>query len=227
MFIVNKPVMKIGNSIILADIHIGITKDIWEKGVRMPSQSTRLAKRINLIGKEVGAKELVLLGDVKHRIPFPSREEEKEIPEFFSFLKFRKITIIKGNHDGNIERIIPKGIKVKKSISLGRYFLTHGHRHVSTNKKIIVIGHNQPHIKFLDEMGASYIEPVWVKGILNGRYKGKKIIIIPAFNELAGATIVNKDKMLGPIAKCIDKSRTHCYLLDGTDIGTIKDLWID
>ncbi|MBI4170660.1 MAG: metallophosphoesterase [Candidatus Aenigmarchaeota archaeon] len=227
MFIADKPVMKLGNMLVIADMHIGITKDIREKGILLPSQIKTMAAKLNSLKKQTRAKQLILLGDVKHHIPNISWQEEKEIPEFFSLLNFKKIILVKGNHDGRIERLVPPYVKVKKSYTYRSYAFTHGHRKIKTTKNVIVTGHNQPHVKFRDEMGATYLEPVWVKGPLKGHYKEKNLIMVPAFNELAGATIVNRDVLLGPIAKCLDKKQAHCYLLDGTDLGTINDLKIE
>jgi len=218
--------MKIGSLLIISDLHIGITKDIWDKGVRIPSQVKATAARINALKRSTETAKLVMLGDVKHHIPNISWQEEKEIPEFFSLLDFKKIILVKGNHDGRIERLVPGNVKVRKSYSCGKYAFTHGHRTIKTSKGIIVMGHNQAHVKFRDELGASYVEPVWVKGPLKGPYKGKKLVMVPAFNELAGATLVNKDELIGPIARHLDKKQAHCYLLDGTDLGTVSDLAI-
>ncbi len=227
MFIADKPAMIAGDLLVVSDLHIGITKDIWDKGVRMPGQVRSIAKRINEIKKSAKAKKLVMLGDIKHHIPNITWQEERELPEFFSLLDFKEIILVKGNHDGRIERLVPSHVKVRKSYSCGKYAFTHGHRTIKTSKEVIVVGHNQAHVKFRDELGASYVEPVWVKGPLKGPYKGKKLIMVPAFNELAGAALVNKDELLGPIAKHLDRKKAHCYLLDGTDLGTISDLVIN
>ena len=152
-------------------------------------------------------------------ITHATRREAKEIPNFLSLINFRDVVVIKGNHDGAIESIIGK-IPVKKSVSVNDYCLTHGHMNIKTKKKHIVIGHNQPHVKLKDDMGAIYVEPVWVKGRLKD---GKELIIMPAFNELCGASIVNDMHFIGPIAKNLLTS-AHAYLLDGTDIGALDDM---
>ncbi len=226
MFIVDAPAMKIGHLLVIADLHLGITRDIWEKGIRMPSQVSPLAARLNALKKTTKTTKLVILGDVKHRIPVASWQEKKELPEFFSLLKFRKTIITKGNHDGKIEGLVPGNVSVRKSYVYGDYVFTHGHRKIKTAKKVIVMGHNQPHVKFRDKFGATYIEPVWVRGPLRGFYRNKRAIMVPAFNRLAGATVVNRDKLLGPIASCLDMRKTHCYLLDGTDLGVISDIMV-
>ncbi len=228
-FLKNYPALKIGKCLIVADLHIGITKDIYEKGIVMPSQPEKLAKRINKLKKITRTKKLILLGDVKHRVLGFSLQEKFELDRFFLLLDFDDIIIVKGNHDGGIEKMVPRGknIRVKSSITIENYFLTHGHRNVKTGKRTIVIGHNQPHVKFRDKLGAVYVEPVWVIGKLAKRLNGKTLVIMPAFNELCGATIVNKDELLGPIAKMLDTKNARAYLLDGTDIGAINNMRID
>lgn len=224
-FLKNYPALVIGRYLVITDLHLGITKDIYDKGIVLPRQSEILAKAVNKLKKVTKTEKLVILGDVKHKVPGFSFQERAELERFFSYLDFSKIIIVKGNHDGNIEKMLPeteKTIKIRKSFSVESYYLTHGHRNAETKKKNIIIGHNQPHVKFRDDMGAIYIEPVWVRGKLTGQLSGKKLIIMPAFNNLCGATVINKDEMLGPIAKQLDRSKSHVYLIDGTDIGTIS-----
>jgi putative SbcD/Mre11-related phosphoesterase len=225
-FLNNYPALKVKEYLVVSDVHIGITKDIYDRGIIMPRQSESLAKKLNKLKKLTHARKLIILGDIKHKVHGFSIREKHELERFFSLLNFEEIMIVKGNHDGDIERMIPedKKIKVKKSFILDDIIFTHGHRNVETIKGTIVIGHNQPHVRFKDMVGAIYTEPVWVKGNLSGKLSGKKLVIMPAFNELCGATVVNKDELLGPIAKNLDKKTAHVYLLDGTDIGTIQNL---
>lgn len=224
-FIRNQPALKIGDALVIADLHLGKSHEYWQKGFSLPRQAKIFAARLNKLKKKTRTEKLVILGDIKNKIGFASTEEIRELPLFFSLLDYKKIIAIKGNHDGGIERALPDRIKVKNSVCLGDYMLTHGHMNVSTKKHTIVIGHNQPHVKFIDKVKATYTEPAWVRGRLRGRYAGKELIMAPAFNELCGATIVNKDKLLGPIARHLSKD-ANVYLLDGTDLGTIKDLMI-
>jgi hypothetical protein len=222
-FLTNYPAMVIDDYLVISDLHLGITRGLYEKGISMPSQVKSMLERIHELKKLSKAKGLVILGDLKHRIPGTSWQEQMEIPNFLSRLKFEKIIIIKGNHDGDIEKLIPsKKISVKKSLIIGKYYLTHGHRKLGKMKsEIVVIGHSQPHVRFQDTMKARYSEPVWVRGTLKN---GKRLVIVPAFNELCGATTVNKDKLLGPIAKNLNYKKSHVYLLDGIDLGRLSDL---
>ncbi|MEM7826618.1 MAG: metallophosphoesterase [Candidatus Aenigmatarchaeota archaeon] len=217
MFIRNYAAMIIDRFLIISDLHLGITKEFQKSGIFIPSQAKPMSDRINRLKRMTKTKELIILGDVKHNIPGVSGQEFGEIPEFFSKLKFNKITIIKGNHDGNIEKMIPKGIKVRKYVKIGKYFLTHGHMKMENEK--MIIGHSHPFIRIKDNLGAVYFEPVWLHYL-----DRKEIIIMPAFNELCGATIINQDDLLGPIAKNLEKNKIHVYLLDGTYLGIAKEL---
>lgn len=231
MFVTNEKAIVLKNKLVIADLHLGITREIYKSGVSLPSQVKTFLERIHGLKRKTRTKELILLGDVKHNIPNITFQELKEVPLLLSSLKFGKITIIKGNHDGRIESLIPEDlknkIKVRKSLVVGDYLLTHGHRSVKT-KKNIIIGHNHPNVKFTDDLGNVYIEPVWIKS----KIAGKKLIIMPAFNELAGSMIVNDAKastegykpFLGPIAKNINRKKTKLFLLDSTDLGFLKDL---
>src|SRR3989344_2745649 len=180
-FIRNQPALKIGDALVIADLHLGKSHEYWQKGFSLPRQAKIFASRLNKLKKRTRTERLVILGDIKNKIGFASTEEIKELPLFFANLDYKKIIAIKGNHDGGIERILPDRIKVKNSFCIGDYMLTHGHMNVNTKKNAIIIGHNQPHVKFVDKVRAVYTEPVWVRGKLNGKYKDKELIMVPAF----------------------------------------------
>lgn len=230
MFITDYPSMLINGCVVITDLHLGMSKELLHAGVKIPNQAKRLADKANRLQELTKTETLIILGDVKHQIPTISFAEFREVTEFLSLLKFKKIIIVKGNHDGNIEKLV-KGIKrvsVKKSVAIGDYLLTHGHRNVTTAKRNIVIGHNHPNVKLVDDLGASYIMPCWVIGKI--RLKNvHKLIIMPSFNDLAGMMIVNSQKYRhfnGPIAKRMEKDMARVYLQDGTSLGRIKDITV-
>jgi putative SbcD/Mre11-related phosphoesterase len=222
MFLTNQPAMAVKDYLVIADVHIGITKALKDAGVLLPSQVEKLARQINALKRTAKAKKLIVLGDFKHEIPRISWQERVEIPQLLELLDFKSIVITKGNHDGNIEKIVhDKRVKIKKSFTVGNYIFSHGHRRIKTKKKTIVIGHNHPHVRFIDDIGTVYTQPCWVIG----RASDARVIMVPAFNELCGATVVNgKDDFLGPIARHIDRKNARIYLLDSTYLGRVRDL---
>ncbi len=228
MFITDYPAMLIEGRVIISDVHLGISRELFRAGVKLPNQARRLAEKANRLHRLTKSDSLVIVGDVKHRIPVATFGESREVLEFFSLLDFKNVTIVKGNHDGNIEDVVGglKNVRVKKSVVLGNCFLTHGHRNISTVKKTVVIGHNHPNVKLVDKMGASYVMPCWVIG----RMDAHRLIIMPSFNELSGTMVVNDKKyerFNGPVARAMKKDAAKVYLLDGTSLGTIKDLMVE
>jgi len=261
-FVSDHPAMALGPWLVIADLHLGITRELYEAGFSLPSQVKPFVKRLHDLKRLTHTSKLILLGDVKHKVPGVSWQEEQELPEFLAALEFDEIVIIKGNHDGSIERMIPhelrNKVKIRDGLAICGCYFTHGHRKItslrslrkaslfespemrsisackralrsmarsaSSNVKTIIIGHNQPAIMFQDAIGARYIEPVWVRGPLNGAYKGHELVVMPAFNELRGHVLVNKQKLIGPVAKHITPKTARAFLLDGTDLGTLADL---
>ena len=99
MFLRNYPAMVVKENLIVSDLHLGITKELYESGIMMLQQSSRLSERLNKIKSMTKTRRLVILGDVKHEIPVISIQEKKEIHKFFERLNFNKVIITKGNHD--------------------------------------------------------------------------------------------------------------------------------
>ena len=230
MFVKDEPVMKVGKYLVIADVHIGLTKDLWESGISLPSQVKAMVQRLNALRKITKSKGLIIVGDLKHKTTGISMQERREVPEFLRSLKFAEIIVVKGNHDGHVEKLTAgiRKVSVRKSFSVGNYCFTHGHRAVSTKKKIIVIGHNHLCVRFRDDVGAVYAEQVWVRGKAvqkdaKGVMHSKTIVIMPAFNELCGYYSANKAKFHGPVASKLGGG-AHVYMLDGIDLGRISDL---
>lgn len=249
-FIHDKPAVMIKKTMIISDIHIGIESSFYKKGIKIPSGTERMAGIIIDMIKKNKAKELVVLGDIKHKVPGSSFQEEREIPEFLNSLKkYCKITLILGNHDGEIADMGIDDIKTTKHLILDDSYLTHGHMWPDESFlqcKSMIIGHEHPQIEFRDELGYRHIQNVWVKAALEPekikeRYKKARIkkklpelIIMPFFNEFCGGIAMNKDNSnikrtegkpgLGPVARSADLKNGDIYLLDGTYLGKLKDI---
>lgn len=229
MFVTNHPALVIRKTIIIADIHIGLEHELWKAGVSVPSQITPIVERLKTIKTLTKSKRLVINGDIKHGVPAISRLEERGIPVLMKKLSSEfDVTVVKGNHDGNIERLIAD-VDVMPYFKLGSFVATHGHRSLDAKEikkaKTIAIGHNHLGVAFHDPSGLVMKEQCWVIGLGKGEYDGRKIIIMPAFNQLCGITPASEDaKLLGPIAKSVLLPQSDVYLLDGTHLGKLKDI---
>ncbi|MFH1420916.1 MAG: metallophosphoesterase [Candidatus Aenigmatarchaeota archaeon] len=221
-FIKNEPAIKLGDSLVIADLHLGISYELESRGILVPKQKDIFLKRIKKLVGLTRAKRLIVLGDLKHAVPGTPYDEREELRDFYEQLKklVKEIILIKGNHDSLIEEIIPE-LSVVEDLVVGDFILTHGNRKVKAEGKTIIGSHIHPSVKLKDKIGSIYIQRCWL------RDSESKVIVVPAFNELVGGKNVNEsvsEDYLGPIAKQLNPKSTHVILLDGRDLGTIQSL---
>ncbi len=253
-FILERPEEQNKNVLVIADIHIGLEHALAQAGVRVPSQTESIIQNIINLCKNQSVKHLILLGDIKHKVPGTSTQEWVEIPEVFYRLAevVESIDIIPGNHDGKLNKILDVSKsdsfrKIKFHSNSGTVLfglgLFHGHTWPAESvlqAHQILLAHNHPHIMFVDKLGGHASFPCWVRTKLNKTKAMKRftniedntydpeIIIMPAFNTLGSGTPVNapKPEFLGPMLKnkIIEIPNSEVYLLDGTALGKLHDL---
>ena len=235
----NIPVLYIkkDNIFIIADLHIGIEKQLQDLGINAFSQTNIMKDKIISLCKKYNPNKIFLLGDIKHNIPSSTFQERKDVIDFLeSVMLYADIHIIPGNHDGNIKKLSPKGIIIHPSDgflykSIG---LVHGHRWPNSDLMYcnnLIFGHTHPTIMLEDRLGYKKFEPCWLKGETNqknlfDKYQNSKkinFVVMPAFNPLCGGIAANVDGLVGPIRKIIDLDNTEVFLLDGSSLGKIKE----
>ena len=231
-------------AIVIADLHIGIEFEYSLQGVNIFPQTARFLNRIKKIIEEKRAEKVIILGDLKHVIAGKGKEEhkealEKEKKEVRYFIKkldeFADIYIIKGNHDGMLRSKRAKIIDAKGMEMNGIAFV-HGHAWPSESimkNEIVVLAHIHPCIRVSTKIGYSYLMPCWVKGrfrrkdFLKIYKKGNdkmEFIIMPAFNPLCGGIAVNREMLIGPMSKIMDIRNSYVYMLNGINLGRIRNL---
>jgi uncharacterized protein len=236
-------------SLVIADVHLGIEYDLYYSGINIPSQIARRMDRIKEYIDETRPDRIILLGDIKHNVPRTSRQEADEVPMFLTELaKHGIVDIIPGNHDGGIEKLIPRNPDIILHDSKGAiidgvaYFHGHTWPDVSLLKyKYWVVSHNHPTIKLTDNVGHTLTRQAWIRAKLDenavkANYKAEEfdwqdpeVYIVPSFNELCGGIAFNEswhDDLLGPLftSHAIHLEDAQVYLLDGTYMGTIDNL---
>jgi len=232
-------------TLVIAEMHLGLEYELYKSGVFIPAQAPQFEKTIYKLIRLTKAKTLVIVGDVKHKVPGSTIREDREIPRMLATLSRKiKTILVKGNHDDRIEEIVPEGVKIYSSrgFRIGKYGFFHGHAWPSKQLfacDYLFMGHIHPTVQFKDKFGYRIIEPVWVKSRIyqdkiKKRYKIKKtgkleVIIMPPFNRLLGGVPVNVkegDKLLGPLLKndFIDMNNAELYFLDGSHLGKISAL---
>lgn len=221
--------------ICVADLHIGIEVQLRRAGFNVPSQTSRMLASLEQLSSK--AENLVVLGDVKHRIPAVSHMENKEIPPFVARLQsvFKQIVLVVGNHDGGLSSALPEGVHAVSGAGtlLEGVGVVHGHVWPSENAmsgNTLVMGHVHPSVLLRDSIGSRTNEKCWVRAPMKEntvltRYQTcpKEVVVVPAFNPLLVGTPINSDRggPLGPLFRngFVDDKRMSAYLLDGTNLG--------
>ncbi len=223
--------------ICIADLHIGIEVQLRRSGFSIPSQAPVMLKSLEALASR--ADRLMILGDVKHRIPAVGYKENREIPPFMCRLQemYKGIRVVAGNHDGGLSTVLPEGVE---SIGgpgqrLDDVGVCHGHVWPSKEAMSgtrLVMGHIHPSVQLTDSIGARSNEKCWVRA--NFRKKKvlerfescpQELVIVPAFNPLLTGTPINAGKgtRLGPIFRnqLVDERKLNIYLLDGSNLGAV------
>ncbi|MFA6036018.1 MAG: metallophosphoesterase [Candidatus Micrarchaeia archaeon] len=239
-FIANEPALLVGNSLVIAELHIGYEQKLFPNTDVFFTQ--KLIDRAKALLQETHATHLIINGDVKHSTGDSTPEEQRELAKFFDAVApaCPKITIVKGNHDGGIERFVHNAEIVDGSgILLGDIGICHGNAwpsaEICANAKTLILAHTHPSVW----LGGKQ-EQCWLIGRLNEKAKEKfkhwrtlKVIVMPAFSELVGGATLNRrtgrHSLLGPLFKNemfkIDEAQV--YLLNGVEVGRLRGIMND
>ncbi|MEM4704205.1 MAG: metallophosphoesterase [Candidatus Bathyarchaeia archaeon] len=157
-------------TLVIADLHIGWELALSQKGIHVPTQTPKLLQRLTSLLSDCKPQKLLVLGDVKHTVATAEIGEWRDVPDFFSQIRryVDEICIVRGNHDGNLEPLLPQDPKISlaaNAVCDGIGFF-HGHQWPSLemlNCKTLVMGHVHPVISFRDPSGFRIIKQVWVR----------------------------------------------------------------
>jgi len=155
----------------VADLHIGWEVTLAQKGIHIPSQTPKLLQKIIEVIRICKPTRIVLLGDVKHTVARIELEEWRDVPDFFEKILelVPDVQVLPGNHDGNLEPLTPKSVRILESsgVAEGDIGLLHGHSWPSPallGSSCLVMGHLHPVVMFRDVLGFRVLRQVWVKG---------------------------------------------------------------
>ena len=218
---------------VVTDLHIGFESSFASNEIFLGKNTTineTIDELLTIIDLEK-PDSVILLGDIKSSIKNISKTEWNDVPLFFEKIKEKSnIILIPGNHDANIQRLVPEGVSLISSTGMveEEILFTHGHTMPSenfSNVNKIIMGHLHP--IFFQEESIVNGERVWVsmrtkkEDIFPSSSGEIEITIVPSFNKYFYAT--NKKKYKKSISPIIEKikqvSSARIVTLDGTIIG--------
>jgi len=258
-------------TLLIADPHIGWELELQKKGIHVPSQMPKLLNKLTAILTEYKPDRLVILGDVKYTVVSSELGEWHDVPDFFIKLQgsICDIEIVRGNHDANIEPLLPENVRLLPAtgVVIGDVGVLHGHKWPSPTLlgcRTLVMGHLHPVVVFRDPAGFKITRQAWMRVNFDSealaktllrkyhikvegtiaqtlkkhfgvRLKAKELFIMPSFNDFLGGRPVNEtrprkevggESLIGPIlrSEAVDVEDSELYLLDGTYLGTLKQL---
>ncbi len=177
----------LGRKAVICDLHMGLVR-FYDRD--MIEKALRIAESVETV---------IVAGDLRHMGRRGLHEE---------FIRevggIAELILIKGNHDIGVEGV--KGIRV------GKYGIFHGHSIPDEEvweARYLIFGHAHPSL--LLESG--YKERVFLSGEIE---EGKRIVVLPAFNELCASTAVNIERPAGFMFRRYDYKKWYAILLDGT-----------
>lgn len=226
-------------TLVVGDLHVGLESDLRQAGVNLPSQTHRMRERLARLLRETGATRLVVIGDLKHRIPYSTRQEAQELPRFFEDLPAR-VELVRGNHDVDLEGLLDVEMHPADGIRIGEVGLLHGHTWPSDEvmrARLVVTCHNHPAVMLVDELGHRHKEPAWIRATFTPAARERyhdlpadaTLLVMPAFNELTGGTAFNAaegERLLGPLFgnDLVATADARVVTVDGVDLGTVGAL---
>jgi putative SbcD/Mre11-related phosphoesterase len=170
-------------TLVIADPHLGWEMALQEKGIHIPSQTPKLLKKLTALLSRHKPDTLLILGDIKYAVIKIEPGEWHDIPDFFTELKrhISDIAIVRGNHDANLEPLLPENIKLLPATGtiIDDVGLFHGHKWPSPallKCKTLIMGHLHPVVVFHDPTGFKITRQVWVKAKCNTNQLSKTLL---------------------------------------------------
>ena len=106
------PALIVENCLVIGDLHIGVESHLRSKGFHLVSRTSDMHETIL-----AAADDYVT---VKDSVPGSTKQEYREIPDFFEslFERFDMIDVVRGNHDTSIEEFLPGRVKIRPATGL-------------------------------------------------------------------------------------------------------------
>ncbi|MDV0442578.1 metallophosphoesterase [Methanorbis furvi] len=225
-------------TLVIADPHFGVEADLHRRGLHFQSATqSRLSRLLGIIEKSE-PDYLVVLGDLKHMIPYVTYQEKTEVPQVLEKIREQtEFRLAPGNHDTGLEQYLEKDelLPINGAAIDGVGYM-HGHTIPSLDLagKLILCGHHHPVVNIYDEVGCSLRgTPGYLLAELENSALGlpaagtpTRALLVPAFYELAGGMDVRliPGNKISPVAKAIITNTAEVFLKDGTYVDTWEHL---
>lgn len=236
--------------LVISDLHIGSETDLIKKGININTSqiSKDILKEIKDLKNTHSFNSIIILGDLKSSITHITKNEWETIPSFLEQLSIdmEEVFLIPGNHDANINLLVPESVIVCNTTSglvIEDTLLIHGHtipKKTKSNIKKIIMGHVHP--IFINPNSVVHGKRLWIylkvkkEGVFGLQTIGSiiELIIIPTFNKYfyslrsSPYREIKSTTSISPLIKQLIKNDAILsgllFTLEGSLIGDIKEM---
>lgn len=215
--------------LVVSDFHIGIEEAMNKQGFLVPrTQSKEMYARVEKILKKIKPRKIIILGDLKHEFGTISKQEWFDTLKMLDMLlqNTEEVILLKGNHDNILGPIADKkNVLLKEHYYEDGYYFAHGHKIPDDDDfrkaHTIIIGHEHPAVTVRSEHRAERY-----KCFLFGRFRNKRLIVLPSFSLINEGTDLLKESLLSPILKAVKLDEMRVYIVADKvyDFGLLKKL---
>ncbi len=200
--------IRLGDTLIIADLHVGLEEAMLETGVYAPSLLDEMISSLRELMERENVGRLVIDGDIKHSFA-PSFRERLRLREFVEEMKesANEIVLVRGNHDVGVDWLGRLGVEIADSLELGGWKVIHGHRPERGGR--FIIGHEHPSVTLRDEVGATIKRRVFLKG--------EKLVVLPAFSPWVYGNDVTRN-IVSPLLQEFDASEVRVLVPLGDEL---------
>jgi uncharacterized protein len=167
----------------ISDPHLGWEMSLQEKGIHVPSQTPKILQKLLNLLSEHKPDALLINGDVKYTVMASEPGEWRDIPDFLDEVtkQVEDIGIVRGNHDANLEPMLPVNVKMHPAtgVVVDDVGLFHGHKWPSPallGCKTLFMGHLHPVVVFKDPAGFRMTRQIWMKATCNTEALAKTLL---------------------------------------------------
>ncbi|HYK93199.1 MAG TPA: hypothetical protein VEY07_04050 [Thermoplasmata archaeon] len=229
--------------IVLADVHLGLGESGPREGLPSRTTAAELARHLVGICAAHSVRHLVIAGDVKHPIVGTPRLLRPVVFDFFAALLEAGVSVdvVLGNHDVGLAPHVPREVRVHgaEGFVIDGVGIFHGHRWPSPAvlaAPALVVGHLHPGVRLAPSAERpTGKERCWVRVDLRRpvdparpearAVRGRELVVLPAFNPLAGTEALNRERPRRGRSflyrRFLLRGEARAYLLDGTDVGKL------
>jgi uncharacterized protein len=185
-------------TLVVADLHLGYAWAHRHGGQLLPlSVEEDTADRLAELQRDYRPREIILLGDVVHRtVPVPALESIlRDVIQRLSLDS--AVTVVRGNHDGQLDQLLVKVgslVKVIAESRIGKYLLIHGDQPAELQQQeFVIMGHEHPAFWLDDGVASGAKCPCFLMS--------ENVLVLPAFSRWAAGTEVGRQEFLSALAR--------------------------